>query len=142
MINLEILTDFKLRKRKNLKKWITAIIYKEGKRKVGNINYIFCDDEYLLDINQKHLQHDTYTDIITFDYSEGMVVSADIFISIDRVKENAMIFNVSFEDEFLRVLSHGVLHLCGYNDGTEGEKAEMRTKENECIEIFKVMFNE
>ena len=104
---------FTLRNKTILKKWISATINKE-KRKVGDITFIFCSDEYLLHINKQYLQHDTYTDIITFDYSEGdsaQPVSGDIFISIERVKENAEKFSTTFENELHRVIIHGVLHL-------------------------------
>lgn len=135
MILFESEISYKLKQKKKYKQWLTAIASGE-KKKVGDICYLFCDDEYLLSVNQTYLQHDTYTDIITFDYTEGNIVSGDIFISIDRVKENASIFNVQFEEELLRVLAHGVLHLCGYKDKTKKEEAEMRAKENEAILLF------
>jgi len=107
----------------------------EGKE-AGNINYIFCDDEYLHKINVEYLQHDTLTDIITFDYTEGKVLHSDIYISVDRVKENAEIFKVPFQRELLRVLAHGLLHLCGYKDKTPKDSALMRQKEEEMMLLF------
>lgn len=113
----------------NLKLWLEHIILSEGK-KMGDINYIFCDDEYLLKINQDYLQHDYYTDIITFDYVKGKKISGDIFVSVTRVSENAPLLSKSFEEELHRVMAHGVLHLCGYKDKTETEIKEMRSKED------------
>lgn len=113
----------------NITSWIEYIITHEGK-KLGDINYIFCDDEYLLKINQDYLQHDYYTDIITFDYVKGKKISGDIFVSVTRVSENAPLLSKSFEEELHRVLAHGVLHLCGYKDKTEAEIKEMRNKED------------
>lgn len=112
-----------------LKLWIENIILSENK-KLGEINYIFCDDEYILKVNQDYLQHDYYTDIITFDYVKGKNISGDIFISITRVKDNATTLSKDFESEFRRVLAHGILHLCGYKDKTEEDIKEMRAKEN------------
>jgi len=108
--------------------WIQHVIITENKV-VGEISYIFCSDEYLHKINVEHLQHDTLTDIITFNYCEDDLVNSDIFISIDRVKENAGLFNTSFDNELSRVMIHGVLHLIGYDDKTNEEKVLMRTKE-------------
>jgi len=101
--------------------------------KVGEINYIFCDDAYLHKLNVEFLQHDTYTDIISFDNTMGKRISGDIFISIDRVKENSTVFTSSFEDELHRVMIHGVLHYMGYKDKTTEEKEMMRTKEDQCL---------
>lgn len=116
--------------------WIVAVIENEGK-KLGEINYVFCSDEYLLKMNIEHLNHDTYTDIITFNYCEQDVISSDIFISIDRVKENASTFSVSFVDELDRVIIHGVLHLLGYNDKTEEEQEQMTLKEDFYLSLRK-----
>ncbi|WOC51850.1 rRNA maturation RNase YbeY [Bergeyella porcorum] len=113
----------------NITSWIEYIITHEGK-KLGDINYIFCDDEYLLKINQDYLQHDYYTDIITFDYVKGKKISGDIFVSVTRVTENAPLLSKSFDEELHRVIAHGVLHLCGYKDKTEAEIKEMRNKED------------
>lgn len=112
-----------------LKGWMENIILSEGK-KLGTINYIFCDDEYLLKINQDFLQHDYYTDIITFDKVRGKSISGEIFISLQRVKENAEIFQKPYEQERRRVMAHGILHLCGYKDKTPEEQEIMRSKEN------------
>ena len=117
--------------------WLTKVIESENK-KLGEINYIFCDDEYLLEINKQYLNHDYYTDIISFDYTENEVVSGDIFISIDRVKENASDYGVSFDNELKRVIIHGILHFCGYKDKSQEEERMMRLKEEEKINLFHV----
>lgn len=119
----------------NCSEWIKKLILDEEK-KVGNINYIFCDDEYLLKVNQDFLNHDYYTDIITFDYVKGKTISGDIFISLTRISENASTLSSSFEKELLRVLAHGVLHLCGYKDKSDEEQKEMRAKEDFYINLF------
>ncbi len=121
--------EFELSKEEVAVRWVQNTIENEGK-KTGEINYIFCSDEYLHKINLEHLQHDTYTDIITFNYCEEKLVSADIFISIDRVKENAKTFQTSFQNELNRVIIHGVLHLVGYDDKSTSDKELMRTKED------------
>lgn len=126
---------FKLKEKNKLKKWIKSITEKE-KYELGNINYIFCNDDELLEINLNHLNHNTLTDIITFDYTELKKINSDIFISIDRVIENAKKFNVSFEDELHRVMIHGILHLCGYKDKTKKDADKMRKKENRALKIF------
>lgn len=112
-----------------LRSWISSTVREENKR-TGDLNFIFCSDEYLLRINQQYLEHDYYTDIITFDYVSGVVVSGDIFISVDRVKENALVYKVSFQDELNRIMIHGVLHLIGYQDKEAGHKALMTEKED------------
>ncbi|TDN83452.1 rRNA maturation RNase YbeY [Salegentibacter sp. 24] len=137
IINFYSENDFELEDENSFYKWILKIIASEGKH-LGELNYIFCDDHYLYKINLKFLEHDTYTDIISFDNSDGDELSGDIFISIDRVKENAMDYNVDFSDELKRVMSHGILHLCGYGDKTESEAKEMRQKEEEKIALFHV----
>lgn len=109
--------------------WLESVIAAES-RKTGDINFIFCDDEHLLKVNQEFLQHDYYTDIITFDYGRGNVINADIFISLQRIQENAGKFKASIEQELLRVLVHGILHLCGYADKSETEQQLMRSKED------------
>ena len=109
--------------------WLAKIIFAEGK-KLGKINYIFLTDEGLLKINQDFLNHDYYTDIITFDYVKGKTISADIYVSLPRISENAVANSNDFNAELYRVLAHGLLHLCGYKDKTEEEKATMRSKEN------------
>lgn len=113
----------------NLSNRLENIILSEGK-KPGEINYIFCDDEYLLKVNREYLKHDYYTDVITFDYVKGKTISGDIFVSLPRIFDNAETLSKDFESEFFRVLAHGVLHLCGYKDKTEEEIAEMRSKED------------
>jgi len=137
MINFNYETDFELSDEKGIADWLSNVIISEGKKE-GDINYIFCDDTYLLEINQQYLDHDTLTDIISFDYSVGNELHGDIFISIERVRENAQDFNVTFQEELLRVLSHGVLHYCGYKDKTEEDEAVMRQKEDEKIKMFHV----
>lgn len=117
--------------RNSLKAFIVKLIKKEG-RQTKHINYIFCTDEYLLSINQTHLHHDTFTDIITFDYSDDKSekIISDIYISIDRVKENRLLFQTTFKKELLRVIFHGALHLCGYKDKTRADQQLMRNKED------------
>lgn len=121
--------DFTLANSTAIAEWIERTIIEE-KKVMGEINYIFCDDNYLLDKNISYLNHDTLTDIITFDYSEKNRLSADIYISVERIKENALIFAVSFDEELKRVMIHGILHLIGYKDKAEEEAKEMREKEN------------
>ncbi len=126
---------FTLKNKTILKKWISSVIEKK-KRKPGDLNFVFCSDEHLLGINKQFLNHDTYTDIITFDYSKEDVkipVSGDIFISVDRVGENAKKFGKSLENELHRVIIHGTLHLLGYKDKTKAAKEEMRSEEDRCL---------
>ena len=137
MIEFNYETGFSLENEAAISNWIVGVIQSENKR-IGEISYIFCDDEYLLQINQEHLQHDYYTDIISFDYTVGNEISGDLFISIERVKDNAVDFNVSFEDELRRVMVHGVLHYCGYKDKTEADVVLMRSKEDEKLAMFHV----
>lgn len=127
---------FNLENKSKLKKWIKIVVEKE-KRILGNLNYSFTSDESLLKINIEYLKHNTYTDIITFNYNEGKKISGDIFISIDRVKENAMKFEVAFEEELLRVMIHGILHLCGYKDKSKTDSDLMRKKENSALRLLK-----
>ena len=115
--------------------WLQQVIRKEGKVP-GDVAYIFCDDDYMLERNVAFLNHDTYTDIITFDECVGNIVAGSILISLDRVGENAEAFGKSFENEFLRVLVHGTLHLCGYKDKTEDEAKTMRQKEDESLALL------
>ena len=117
--------------------WLENLIISENK-KPGDINYIFCDDDYLLKVNQDFLDHDYYTDIITFDYVKGKTISGDIFVSLPRILENASILSQDFEKEFNRVLAHGILHLCGYKDKTEEEQIQMRAKEDFYLGTFTV----
>ncbi|WP_422861837.1 rRNA maturation RNase YbeY [Flagellimonas sp. W118] len=137
MIDFHFETNFSLKELTQYSDWITRIIESEG-RETGKVDYIFCSDDYLLEMNQRYLNHDTFTDIVTFDYSEEKLISGDIFISIDRVKDNAVSFNVDCQEELLRVMSHGVLHLIGYKDKGEDEIKLMRKKENEKIKLFHV----
>jgi len=129
-------TSFTLKNQNKLVKWIGDVVSSEGFQ-VAEINYIFCDDSYLNKINQEFLNHDTFTDIISFDYTLGKEVGGDIFISIERVLENAEKFNEVFETELYRVMIHGILHFMGYKDKTKKEKTLMRTKEDENIFILK-----
>ena len=117
--------------------WIKAVAAKYGK-KVGEVAYIFCDDEKILEVNREYLQHDYYTDIITFDYCEGDVLNGDIFISLDTVASNAEEFGVSFDNELHRVLIHVILHLCGQDDQTPELRAEMIAKENDALNELKI----
>lgn len=117
-------------------KWLEDIILSEEK-KIGEINYIFCDDEYLLKINQDYLQHDYYTDIITFDYVKGKTISGEIFVSLQRISDNASTLSRDYEEELKRVLAHGILHLAGYKDKTEAEEKEMRKMEDLYLAKFK-----
>lgn len=119
----------------DVNKWLENIIMWEEK-KVGEITYVFCDDEYLLKINQDYLKHDYYTDIITFDYVKGKTISADIFVSLPRILENTQLHSKDFKNEFHRVLAHGILHLCGYKDKTQEEILLMREKENFYLSLF------
>lgn len=128
--------QFYLPNRTQLKFFINGLFKKEGYRAKA-VNYIFCTDAFLLDLNQSYLQHDTYTDIITFDFSEEeRQVVADIYISVERVKENAGIFDTRFLKELYRVMFHGALHLCGYKDKSQKDKVEMRSKEDHYLGLF------
>jgi len=118
-------------------KWITELISNESYR-LDTINYIFCSDEDLLKRNIEFLNHDTFTDIISFDYTIGKLIAGDIFISVDRVAENAKEFNVPFLEELHRVMAHGVLHYCGYKDKTTEDKLEMRRKEDYYLSLRKI----
>lgn len=140
MISFNYECDFVLDNESAFADWITKVIKSEIKNE-GEINYIFCGDEYLLEINQQYLDHDTLTDIISFDYSVGNELHGDIFISIERVKDNAADFNVSFEDELKRVMVHGVLHYCGYKDKSDTDELLMRAKEEEKMKMFHVKHN-
>ena len=126
--------DFKLKEKSLNNRWLKLVAESEIK-KLGNISYIFCSDANILDVNIKYLGHDYYTDIITFDYSEGNTISGDLFISIDTVKENAVLYSESFEDELDRVMVHGVLHLIGYDDHTDDDIKTMRAKEDYYIDL-------
>lgn len=126
--------DFIFEKPVRIKRWIKSVIA-SFKRKSGNINFIFCSDNFLLALNKKHLKHDYFTDVITFDLSEDSgTISGDIYISIERVKDNAG--KGSFEDELHRVMIHGILHLLGYSDKTPAKQKQMRKLENQCLDLF------
>ena len=137
MISFNYESDFSLEQEEVYASWIETIVESENKI-LGEISYIFCDDEYLHTINMQYLNHDTLTDIISFDYSDGDVISGDIFVSIERVEDNAKDFKVSFGEELKRVLAHGVLHYCGYKDKSEKDALLMRSKEDEQIKLFHV----
>ena len=137
MIDFNYETDFELTNETTISDWLLKVILSENKT-VGDINYIFCNDNYLVEINKKHLDHDTLTDIISFDYSLGNELSGDIFISTERVADNALDYKVSFEEELNRVMAHGILHFCGYKDKTESDELTMRTKEDEKLAMFHV----
>lgn len=130
----------KIAKRK-VSAWVKEVAKRHG-YKVGDISYIFCSDEKILEVNRQYLQHDYYTDIITFDYTEERVISGDLFISLDTVRTNAEQFNVSFESEFYRVVIHGILHLCGINDKGPGEREVMEAHENESLALWNEMNTE
>jgi probable rRNA maturation factor len=137
MINYNYETDFELDNEDEFSSWVERVIQSEEKC-LGELSYIFCDDHYLLEINQNYLNHDSLTDIISFDYSEGDLISGDVFISIERVQENARDFNLTFVEELKRVMIHGVLHYCGYKDKSNEEETLMRAKEDEKINLFHV----
>ncbi|WP_372774531.1 rRNA maturation RNase YbeY [Mangrovibacterium sp.] len=130
----EDVKPLKLERRK-LKSWISSVITSEQK-KTGSINYIFCSDDYLLQVNKEYLDHDYFTDIITFDYVEGDLISGDLFISVERVSDNARQYGVSFDEELRRILVHGVLHLLGYPDKQPEQKVIMTQKEDQYLAIF------
>ena len=119
-------------KKRETTAWIRSVAAVYGK-KVGDVSYIFCSDEKILAVNKEYLQHDYYTDIISFDYTEGQVISGDLFISLDTVKSNAEQFNVDYNEELHRIIIHGILHLCGINDKAPGEREVMTQKENEAL---------
>jgi rRNA maturation RNase YbeY len=127
--------SFRLANARALKAWVKAVVETKSK-KLGEVAYVFCSDEYLLQMNQEHLQHDYYTDIITFDYTEGNIVSGDLFISIDRVKENALKEAVDFDIELRRVMIHGILHLLGLKDKKKEDQEAMRLAENQALTLF------
>ncbi|WP_416445629.1 rRNA maturation RNase YbeY [Leeuwenhoekiella sp. A16] len=139
MIEFNSENDFKILNTDAVEKWLKEVCAKEEKE-VAELGYVFCSDEYLHNINRTYLNHNTLTDIITFDYCQGDLISGEIYISTDRVAENASIFEVDFQLELARVIVHGLLHLCGYPDKTEGEKKVMRSLEDKYIEGVKVDF--
>ena len=131
-------TDFKFRDRRKTNEWLKLAAESEIRR-IGNISIIFCSDNYVLDINQKYLQHDYFTDIITFDYCEGDRLSGDLFISVDSVRENSVEFGTEYKDELNRVIIHGLLHLVGYDDHTEKDIKLMRSKENYYLSLRELL---
>lgn len=128
--------DFELSNEEVISKWISKTITSEGFEE-GEISYVFCDDDFLLNLNKEFLKHDTLTDIISFDYTMGKKISGEIFISVDRVKENAEVFEVSFENELRRVIIHGILHYCGYIDKTKTDEENMRLLEEKYLNQIK-----
>ena len=137
MISFNYETDFELGNEEAFENWISRVISSEEKKE-GEINFIFCDDEYLHKLNVEYLEHDTLTDVISFDYSVGNELHGDVYISTERVADNAMDFKVTFEEEIKRVIIHGILHYCGYKDKSDTEEALMRSKEEEKIKMFHV----
>ena len=137
MITFNYETEFELSPEEHYSTWLSKVIASENKSE-GEINYVFCDDEYLNKINVEYLDHDNLTDIISFDYCVGNELHGDIFISVERVRDNAADFNEKFETELLRVMSHGILHYCGYGDKSEEEEQVMRSKEEEKMKMFHV----
>ena len=141
MFNINIFNeevDFSLNQKSNVLSWIVDVVKQEG-CSIKELNYIFCSDDYLININQQFLNHDTFTDIITFDNSnEKHLIESDIYISVERVAENAQLYNVNFEDELHRVMVHGVLHLMGWSDKTDEDKQAMRQKEDACLSLLSI----
>lgn len=131
-------TDFNLKNKTKIKKWLKLVAESEV-FSLGTVSVIFCSDNYILDINQRFLQHDYFTDIITFDYSEGEKISGDLFISVDSVRENSIEYGTEFEEELHRVIVHGILHLIGYDDHTDEEIRTMRSKENYYLSLYDLL---
>lgn len=138
MISFDSQNSFKLSKPDQWSLWLEEVVKSEGFT-LGSLDYVFCDDEFLLGINQEFLNHDTLTDIITFDNNIGKTVHGEIYISTDRVKENSLEYGVSMENELARVVVHGALHLCGYKDKTEQDETRMRAREDYWIEKFNIL---
>lgn len=118
--------------------WL-KVIADHYQRVLGAINFIFCDDDYILAVNRQYLKHDYYTDVITFDYCEGITLSGDVFISLDTVRSNADVYKVTYENEFHRVICHSVLHLIGFKDKTDADSVVMRENENICLDLLKTL---
>ena len=135
MILFNYETEFELGNETSIEKWVSKVISYYGFEE-GEINYIFCDDDYLLKLNVEFLEHDTFTDIISFDYTLGKLISGDIFISVERVRENALNFNQTFENELNRVIIHGILHYLGFKDKSSTEKSVMRAEEDRCLSFL------
>jgi rRNA maturation RNase YbeY len=123
--------QFKLKQKRILSSWIRRTI--EGRMDLGELNFIFCSDDYLLNINKQYLNHNYYTDVITFDYCNQNILSGDIFISLDTVRENSKEYSVSFDNELYRVMIHGVLHLLGFDDKSDIDKVQMKNAEDEAL---------
>ena len=132
MIEFNYETNFTLKEESKISRWVQEVIANDG-CKLGEISYVFCDDAYLHKLNVEFLNHDTLTDIISFDNTLGRLISGDIFISIDRVKENAITFKVDFEEELHRVIIHGILHYLGYKDKNDEDQLKMTMKENSSL---------
>ncbi len=130
-------TEFILEDQTAVRHWIEQVVQKEG-QKLQLINYVFCSDDYLHELNVEYLDHDTLTDVITFQYSPLPIIEGDVFISIDRVKENAKLYSTSFKQELHRVMIHGALHLCGYGDKSPEEKKRMTEKENDALGLLSI----
>jgi len=137
MIEFHYLAEFELNEPTRYSDWISRVLTVEAWQ-LGNINYIFCDDNYLHDLNVRYLNHDTLTDIITFDYTAGREISGDIFISVERIEDNASLLKTPFYEELKRVMIHGILHLQGHSDKSDEEKAQMRGLEEEKMKLFHV----
>jgi len=137
MIEFSSQNDFVLEQSERVESWLKAASLKESYG-IDSLGYVFCSDDFLLEINQQFLAHDTLTDIVTFDYTEGTILNGEIYISTDRVADNAKDFNVDFDTELRRVIIHGLLHMCGYGDKTEEEKLQMRSKEDEYLALWAV----
>lgn len=135
MIEFNFETEFELRNQSKLKTWIENVITAEG-YELGEVVYVFCNDDFLLKLNVEFLNHDTLTDIISFDYKVGKQINGEIYISVERVADNANDFNSGFENELNRVMIHGILHFCGYKDKTKQEENGMRKREDECLTIL------
>lgn len=136
VVRFHVLEPFGFPDKKKVKQAVTSLMKEEGKQ-FESLDYIFCSDEYLLSINQSYLQHDELTDIITFDLSEDKeTIVGEIYISIERVKDNSLLFNTDFKNELLRVVFHGALHLCGYKDKSKQDEKEMRAKEDWYLSVF------
>ena len=137
MIEFSSQNDFVLEQSERVESWLKAAALKESYG-IDRLGYVFCSDDFLLEINQQFLDHDTLTDIVTFDYTEGTILNGEIYISTDRVADNAKDFNVDFDTELRRVIIHGLLHMCGYGDKTDDEKSNMRKKEDEYLALWAV----
>jgi rRNA maturation RNase YbeY len=135
MINFNYETEFNIKDEDRISEWILETISNEG-FKIEEVNYVFCDDKYLHKLNVEFLNHDTLTDIISFDYTVGKILQGDIFISVERVADNAKDFNVTFDEELKRVIIHGILHYCGYKDKSEADARTMRDKENYYLNLL------